>query len=98
MLIFQRHLPHVIPNSMQALRVLSHSKITFRKAPFPYQHVSFKLQLMTRLPSQRQICPLTPGLGDGRIFGMYFHMTSLLHVGYLLMLCQIQQLLNLRHL
>ena len=40
MLIFQRHLPHVIPNSMQALCALSHSEITFRKAPFPYQHVS----------------------------------------------------------
>ena len=97
MLIF-RHLPHVIPNSMQALRALSHSGITFRKAPFPYQHVSLTLQLMTRLPSQRQICPLTSALGDGRIFGMYFQMTSLLHVGYLPLLCQIQQLLNLRHL
>ena len=40
MLMFQRHLPHVIPNSMQALRSLSHLEITFRKAPFPYQHVS----------------------------------------------------------
>ena len=40
MLIFQCHLPHVIPNSMQALRSLSHLEITFRKAPFPYQHVS----------------------------------------------------------
>ena len=42
MLIFQRHLPHVIPNSMQALRALSHSEITFRKAPFPYQHGQLK--------------------------------------------------------
>ena len=29
MLIFQHHLPHVIPNSMQALRALSHSEITY---------------------------------------------------------------------
>ena len=36
MLIFQRHLPHVIPNSMQALHALSHSEITFRKAPSQY--------------------------------------------------------------
>ena len=27
MLIFQLHLPHVIPNSMQALHALSHSEI-----------------------------------------------------------------------
>jgi len=31
MLLFQLHLPHVIPNSMQALYALSHSEITFRK-------------------------------------------------------------------
>ena len=29
MLIFQCHLPHVIPNSIQALCALSHSEITF---------------------------------------------------------------------
>ena len=43
MLIFQLHLPHVIPNSMQALHALSHSEITFRKAPSQYQHVSLML-------------------------------------------------------
>ena len=42
-LIFQLHLPHVIPNSMQALHALSHSEITFRKAPSQYQHVSLTL-------------------------------------------------------
>ena len=79
MLIFQLHLPHVIPNSTQALCALSHSEITFWKAPFPYQHVSLMPQQMTRLPSQRQICPLiSPVLDDGRIFEMYFQMTSLL--------------------
>ena len=98
MLIFQHHLLHVIRNSMQALHALNHSEITFRKAPFPYQHVSLTPQLMTRLPSQRQICPLTPTVGDGRIFRMQFQMTSLLLVGCLPLLFQIQQLLNLRHL
>ena len=29
MLIFQLHLPRVIPNSMQALRALSHSEISW---------------------------------------------------------------------
>ena len=48
MLIFQRHLPHVIPNSMQALRALSHSEITFRKAPFHINMVSLKLQQRTK--------------------------------------------------
>ena len=43
MLIFQLHLPHVIPNSMQALHALSHLEITFRKAPSQYQHVSLML-------------------------------------------------------
>ena len=33
MLIFQRHLPHVIPNSMQALRALSHSEIILHYSP-----------------------------------------------------------------
>ena len=56
MLIFQRHLPHVIPNSMQALHALSHSEITFRKAPFPYQHVSLKVQLMTEQLFQMKTC------------------------------------------
>ena len=98
MLIFQRHLPHVIPNSMQALSALSHSEITFRKALFPYQHVSLTPQLMTRLPSRRQICLLIPVVGDGRIFGMYFQMTSLLPAGCLLLLLQLQQLSNLRRL
>ena len=32
MLIFQLHLPHVIPNSMQALHALNHSEITFWKS------------------------------------------------------------------
>ena len=56
MLIFQRHLPHLTPNSMQALRALSHSEITFWKAPFSYQHISLMLQLMTRLPKGRFVC------------------------------------------
>ena len=30
MLIFQLHLPHVIPNSMQAIHALSHSEIIER--------------------------------------------------------------------
>jgi len=51
-LIFQLHLPHVIPNSMQALCALSHSGISFQKAPFPYQHVSLKFQLMPEQLSQ----------------------------------------------
>jgi len=42
-LIFQLHLPHVIPNSMQALHALSHTEITFRKALSQYQHVSLTL-------------------------------------------------------
>ena len=54
MLIFQLHLPHVIPNSIQALCALSHSEITFRKAPFPYQHISLMLPQMPKLPSQRE--------------------------------------------
>ena len=34
MLIIQLHLPHVIINSVQALRALSHLRITFQKAQF----------------------------------------------------------------
>jgi len=60
MLIFQLHLPHVIPNGMQALRALSHSEITFRKAPSQYQHVSLKLGQMTKLLSQKLNCHLIP--------------------------------------
>ena len=55
MLIFQLHLSHVIPNSMQALHALCHLEIAFWKAPFSYQHASLMPQQMTRLPSQRQI-------------------------------------------
>ena len=32
-LIFKLHLPHVIPNSMQALHALSHLEITVWKGP-----------------------------------------------------------------
>jgi len=53
MLIFQLH---VVPNSMQALHALSHLEITFWKAPFPYQHVSLKLQLMPEQLSQMKTC------------------------------------------
>ena len=67
MLIFQLHLPHVIPNSMQALHALSHSEITFRKAPFPYQHVSLKFPLMIAPPYQMRIC-FYHQLGDDKTF------------------------------
>ena len=89
MLIFQLHLPHIIPNSMQALCALSHSEITFRKAPFPYQHVSFTPQQMTRLPSQKHICLFVPVLDGDSISEMYFQMTSVLPVRYLLLLLQL---------
>jgi len=56
MLIFQLHLPHVTPNSVQALHALSHSEITFWKAPFPYQHVRLKFQLMPEQLSQMKTC------------------------------------------
>jgi len=47
MLIFQLHLPHV---SIQALHALSHSEITFWKAPSHFQHVSLMLlQRKTKL-------------------------------------------------
>ena len=75
MLIFQRHLPHVIPNSMQALHALSHSEITFQKAPSQYQHVSLKLLQRTKLLLRMKICSV---LDDGKIFGRYFQMTNLL--------------------
>ena len=38
MLIFQLHLPHVIPNSMQALHALSHSEINTVHAINPTLH------------------------------------------------------------
>ena len=41
MLIFRHHFPHVIPNSMQALRAPSYLEITFQRASFPCQHVSY---------------------------------------------------------
>ena len=56
MLIFQLHLPHVIPNSMQALHALSHSEITFRKALSQYQHVSLKILLMITQLYRRMFC------------------------------------------
>ena len=68
MLIFQLHLPHVIPNSMQALHALSHSEITFRKAPFQYQQVSLK-QLKTVLLSRMRIYYCLQAFGD-KMFGM----------------------------
>jgi len=49
MLIFQLHLPYVIPNSMQALHTLSHSEITFWKTLSQCQHVSLTL-LRTAFP------------------------------------------------
>ena len=98
MLIFQLHLPHVIPNSMQALCVLSHSEITFRKAPYQYQFVSLTPQQMTKLPSQRMICHLTPWLTRDKTFEKWLLMTSLLPVRCLLLFIQSLQPLNLRHL
>ena len=65
MLIFQRHLLHVIFNSMQALHAPSHLEITFRKPPFSYQHVSLKVQLMTEQLSQMKTC-YRRQMGDGK--------------------------------
>ena len=65
MLIFQLHL---IPNSMQALHALSHSEITFWKAPSQYQHVSLK-QLKTVQLSRMMIYYCLQVFGD-KIFGM----------------------------
>ena len=85
MLIFQLHLPHVIPNSMQALHALSHSKITFRKAPSQYQHVNLMLpQKKTKLLSQSTFCLLCPVKNEGKIFEMYWQMTSLLLARFLM--------------
>ena len=58
MLIFQLHLPHVIPNSMQALHALSQSEITFRKAPSQYQHVSLILLEEHRTKGRFVFCVL----------------------------------------
>ena len=66
MLIYRLHLPHVIPNSMQALCALSHSLITFQKAPSQYQHVTMKFEQMTALLSQRIICHLNPWLDEDK--------------------------------
>ena len=73
MLIFQLH---VITNSMQALCALSHSQITFRKAPFPYKHVSLKYHQLIGQSIQKLICPVLP---DGKTDEKYFHLTNLLH-------------------
>jgi len=54
MLIFQLHLPHVIPNSMQAL----HSEITLWKALSQYQHVSLKQLKTVQLSQMRIFCCL----------------------------------------
>ena len=67
MLIFQLHLPHVIPNSMQALHALSHSEITFRKAPSQYQHVSLKQLRTVRLSRKRIGC--CPQVINGKTSG-----------------------------
>ena len=79
MLIFQLHLLHVIPNSMQALHALSHSEITFRKAQFPYQHVSLKVSLMTGQLSRMRACSRHQ-LCSGKIYEMYSLRTSMLPV------------------
>ena len=47
------HLPHVIINSMQALRVLSHLQITLRKAQFHINMYCLKMILMIELQCQR---------------------------------------------
>ena len=44
MLIFQLHLPHVIPNSMQALSALSHSEIIKVGVAYVNIHVSRHLK------------------------------------------------------
>ena len=79
MLIFQLRLTHVIPNSMQALHSLSHLEITFRKAPFPYQHLSLKVSLMTEQLSQMRTCSRHQLCG-GKIYERYFLRTSMLPV------------------
>ena len=57
---------------MQALHALSHSQITFQKAPSHYQHVSLTLEQMIKLLSQTMICNQNPW---DKTFGM-FQLTS----------------------
>ena len=74
MLVFQCHLPHVIPNSMQESCALSHSWITFQKAPFPYQHVSLKrLQNTIEKLQMLMLCLCH----DGRIYERFSLKTNM---------------------
>ena len=47
------HLPHVIINSMLALRALSHLQITHRKAQFHINKYCLKMDQMTELQYQK---------------------------------------------
>ena len=61
MLIFQSHLPHIITNRWWPLHDLSHLKIIFWKARFPYQHAILKHwppTLKTQIKLNRVLWPI----------------------------------------
>ena len=61
--MFQLHLLHVIPNSMQELHALSYSEITFRKALSQYQHVSLTLPEENKTAAPKAILSSASGKG-----------------------------------